>query len=80
LRASNVAVVTASDNGGVDETDGVSADEELGRSCTCQWAPQLTMNLFAAAVPDCCSETFILLVLLRFKQCAPSRFIRRIHP
>jgi hypothetical protein len=37
-------------------------------------------DLFATAVwPDCCSERFIPLVLLRFKQCAPSRFIRRIH-
>jgi hypothetical protein len=30
-------------------------------------------------VPNCCSEKFILLVLLRFKQCAPSRSIRPIH-
>jgi hypothetical protein len=26
-------------------------------------------------VPHCCSEKFLILVLLRFKQCAPSEFI-----
>jgi hypothetical protein len=41
--------------------------------------PAVDDDLFATAVPDCFSEKFILLVQLHFKQCAPSRFIRRIH-
>jgi hypothetical protein len=41
--------------------------------------PAVDDELFATAVPNCCSEKFIRLVLLRFKQRAPSRFIRRIH-
>jgi hypothetical protein len=42
-------------------------------------APAVDDEPFATAVPDCCSEMFITLVLLHFKHCAHSRFIRRIH-
>jgi hypothetical protein len=74
---STISVFSPSDNNGVDDTavddtDGVPEDEELGGAAPASVDP-------AAAVPDCCSEKFIRLVLLRFNQCAPSRFIRRIH-
>jgi hypothetical protein len=73
-----------SDNNGVDDTavddtDGVPEDEELGGAAPVSGDPAVDDEFFATAVPDCCSEKVIHLVLLRFKQCAPSRFIRRIH-
>jgi hypothetical protein len=79
-----IAVFSASDNNGVDDTDvydtdGVPEEEELGGAAPVNGDPAVDDELFATAVLDCCSEKFIRLVLLRFKQCAPSRFIRRIH-
>jgi hypothetical protein len=41
--------------------------------------PAVDDEIFAAAVPDSFREKFILLVVLRFKQCTPSRVICRIH-
>jgi hypothetical protein len=36
-----VAVFAASDNNGVDDTDVVPEDDELGgASCSCQWTPR----------------------------------------
>jgi hypothetical protein len=79
-----IAVFSASDNNGVDDTDvydtdGVPEDEELGGTAPVNWDPAVDDEHFATAVLDCCSEKFIRLVLLLFKQCAPSRFIQRIH-
>jgi hypothetical protein len=79
-----IAVFSASDNNGVDDTavddiDGVPEDEELGGASPVSGDPAVDDEHSATAVQDFCSEKFIRLVLLRFKQCAPSRFIRRIH-
>jgi hypothetical protein len=73
-----VAVFAARDNNGVDATDGflwMKSLAELHLSVD----PAVDDELFATAVPNSCSEKFIRLVLLRFKQCVPSRFICRIH-
>jgi hypothetical protein len=79
-----IAVFSDSGNNGVDEsavddTDGVPEDEELGGAAPVSGDPAVDDELSATAVQDCCSEKFIRLVLLRFKQCAPSRFICRVH-
>jgi hypothetical protein len=79
-----IAVFSASednsvDDTAVDDTDGVPEDEELGGAALVSRDPAVDDELFATAVQNCCSEKFIRLVLLRFKQCAPSRFIRHIH-
>jgi hypothetical protein len=73
-----VAAFAASDNNGVDDADGFLRMKSLAE-LHLSVDPAVDDELFAAAVPNCCSEKFIRLVLLRFKQCAPSRFIRRIH-
>jgi hypothetical protein len=79
-----IAVFSASDNNGVvdtavDDIDGVSEDEELGGASPVSVDPTVDDKHRATAVQDFCREKFIRLVLLRFKQCAPLRFIRRIH-
>jgi hypothetical protein len=79
-----IAVVSASENNSVDDTavddtDGVHEDEELGGATPVSRDPAVDDELSATAVQDCCSEKFIRLVLLCFKKCAPSRFIRHIH-
>jgi hypothetical protein len=67
------------DDTAVDDTDEVPEDEELGGAAPVSEDPAVDDEIFTTAVPDCCSENFTRLVLLRFKQCAPLRFIRRIH-
>jgi hypothetical protein len=65
-----VAVLAASDNSGVDDIDGVPADEDLGGAAPVR-RPRIAGS---RRTFHCCSEKFIHL-LLRFKLCDPPRFI-----
>jgi hypothetical protein len=55
------------DDTAVDDTDVVLEDEDLGGAAPVSGDPAEDDAKFATAVPDCCSEKFIRLVLLRFK-------------